>query len=116
MGCRKKINKKDITLSHYAMRSWASSCYGSWQLYGHSHGRMPEFNNLLSFDVGVDVWGYVPIPWEVIVKKMSLKNPKIVDGETIGILDYEPDPNKRAEALRIDNLALLDEMGITYLS
>jgi calcineurin-like phosphoesterase family protein len=72
-GVRKKINGQDISLSHYAMRTWASSCHGSWQLYGHSHARLWEPWDALSFDVGMDCWNYRPVPWEIIKKKMAIK-------------------------------------------
>lgn len=44
--------KQDIILSHYAFRVWEKSHFGSWHLFGHSHGRLPMFG--LSMDVGVD--------------------------------------------------------------
>jgi calcineurin-like phosphoesterase family protein len=42
------------------MRSWHQSHYGSWQLYGHHHGTLPEDRHMFSMDVGVDVHRY---PW-----------------------------------------------------
>lgn len=41
-----------VWLSHYAHRVWDRSHYGSWHLYGHSHGKLPSLG--LSMDVGVD--------------------------------------------------------------
>jgi calcineurin-like phosphoesterase family protein len=43
-----------ITLCHYAMRLWNKSHFGSWHLYGHSHGNLCEPDNMRSMDVGVD--------------------------------------------------------------
>ncbi len=43
-----------ITLCHYAMRLWNKSHFGTWQLYGHSHGNLSEPENMFSMDVGVD--------------------------------------------------------------
>ena len=43
-----------IVLCHYAMRVWNKSHYGSWHLYGHSHGSLPDNPRSLSFDCGVD--------------------------------------------------------------
>lgn len=34
-----KINKTNITMSHYPMMSWNMSHYGAWNLYGHVHGK-----------------------------------------------------------------------------
>lgn len=48
-----------ITLCHYAMRTWPVSHYNSWQLYGHSHGRLEGVGKQM--DVGVDACGYAPI-------------------------------------------------------
>lgn len=43
-----------ITLLHYGMQVWNKSHHGAWQLYGHSHGNLPEQEDLLSFDAGCD--------------------------------------------------------------
>lgn len=47
-----KINHQFICLFHYGQRVWNKSHYGSWLLYGHSHGNLPPFGK--SVDVGVD--------------------------------------------------------------
>lgn len=70
------LNMKDhprIVLCHYAMRTWSASHKGSWQLYGHSHGKLPEDPRLLSFDVGVDVWNFTPVSLGQVVEKMTKK-------------------------------------------
>jgi len=41
-----------IVLDHYPMLSWNRKVHGSWQLYGHVHGRLKNFGH--SFDVGID--------------------------------------------------------------
>jgi len=60
-GCQIKVEDPEafqgaqrITLCHYAFRIWNKSHYGAWSLYGHSHGNLPEPDNMLSMDVGVD--------------------------------------------------------------
>lgn len=63
-----------IILFHYPMRSWDSSCHGSYHLYGHCHGNLPEYDNFLSFDVGVDCWNFTPISFEQVRSKMNTKN------------------------------------------
>jgi calcineurin-like phosphoesterase family protein len=119
MGCVKNINKQLVTICHYAMRSWHGSFHGSWQLYGHSHGRMPEFDNMFSFDIGVDIWGYQPVPWEVVVKKMDIIKSKIqelklrvVDGERKAFGEYDKDPDQRVIDTRKKNKAIMQAMGI----
>ena len=41
-----------IVLCHYPLASWNRKPYGSWNLYGHVHGRYK--NAGLSLDVGID--------------------------------------------------------------
>jgi len=41
-----------IVLCHYPLASWNRKMYGSWNLYGHVHGRYK--NSGLSLDVGID--------------------------------------------------------------
>jgi hypothetical protein len=78
---------------------------------------MPEWENRLTFDVGVDVWGYAPIPWEVIIEKMARKLPrdKCSDGEKSPRGVYSQDPDQRVLDTRAKNLELMKEMGIEIL-
>jgi calcineurin-like phosphoesterase family protein len=48
-----------IVMCHYAMRVWNKSHYGSWHLFGHSHGTCPPWSR--SFDVGVDCHNFTPL-------------------------------------------------------
>ena len=68
-----------IILCHFAMRTWNQSHRGSWQLYGHSHGTLPDDPNALSLDVGVDAWDYFPAAFEEIGKRMAKKTWKAID-------------------------------------
>jgi calcineurin-like phosphoesterase family protein len=118
MGCRKRIAGHDITMSHYAMRSWPSSCHQAFHAYGHSHGRMPEFENMLCCDVGIDVWGYAPVPWTAFLYKMQLKiewsqqhHNEVVDGESRAEGVYDKSPEQRVIEIRRKNKALMREMG-----
>jgi len=120
MGCRKKVQKQDVTFSHYAMRSWASSCHGSWMIYSHSHGRMPEFENMFSCDAGVDVWGYAPAPWVAIIEKMKIIESNIekaggrfVDGEFAAKGMYAKDPEQRKLETRAKNKKIMESLGYT---
>lgn len=114
MGCRRKVQKQDVTFSHYALRTWANSVYGSWNLYGYSHGRLPEFDNVLAFDVGVDVWGFVPVPWEAIKYKMSLKSRDFTDSEGKGKGQYSLDPEERRVDTLAKNLEILKKVGFSF--
>ena len=53
-----------LMLFHYAMRVWNGSHHGTFHLYGHSHGELPELEDQRSLDVGVDVWGFTPVSYE----------------------------------------------------
>lgn len=60
-----------IVLSHYSMRTWNRQHHGSWMLYGHSHGNLPDIGGL-TMDVGVDTRGsYVPYSLDEIQEIMS---------------------------------------------
>lgn len=111
----KKQWKQDVTFGHYGMRTWGSSMRGSWCLYGHSHGRLPEPSDMLSFDVGVDIWDYAPIPWEVVIEKMNrIKEnvQKIVDGETVSNEKFSDDPDERMLRTRRKNYDILKAVGV----
>jgi calcineurin-like phosphoesterase family protein len=68
-----------IVLCHYAMRIWDRSHYGAWQLYGHSHGSLPDDPHALSLDVGVDCWDGSPVSYDTLRERMALKRWKPVD-------------------------------------
>lgn len=66
--------KRTIILMHYAMRVWNASHYGTWHLYGHSHGELPDDPGSLSFDIGVDCHGFAPVSYEQVKLIMQGKN------------------------------------------
>lgn len=59
-----RVEDQPVTLCHFAMRVWHLSHYGSWHLYGHSHGKLPEWGK--SYDVGVDKNFFFPLSWKEI--------------------------------------------------
>lgn len=71
---------RQITLCHYSMKVWNKRHFGAWQLYGHSHGYMPDDPNSLQIDVGVDCHNYEPISFEEIKAIMKTKKNVPVDG------------------------------------
>ena len=73
------IGEQSITLCHYAMITWNKSHYGSWMLYGHSHGMLKDNNNSLSMDIGTDTNDYYPYSYNEI--KELLENKAIEKGE-----------------------------------
>lgn len=76
---RGKHSQQSIVLLHYAMKVWNKSHHGSWHLYGHSHGSLPDDINSLSFDVGVDSHDYFPISYDEVKRIMSKKEFKPID-------------------------------------
>lgn len=74
-----RVNGQKIVLCHYALRVWNKSHHGSWHLYGHSHGTLPDDKNALSFDVGVDCHNYFPLSFEDVARIMKKKDFKPID-------------------------------------
>jgi calcineurin-like phosphoesterase family protein len=68
-----------IILNHYAMRVWNKSHFGSWQLYGHSHGSLKDDPSSLSIDVGVDCWDFMPASYAQVKDRMKQKTFKPID-------------------------------------
>jgi calcineurin-like phosphoesterase family protein len=73
------VGNQMIVLCHYAMRVWNKSHHGTWHLYGHSHGSLPDDPNSLSFDVGVDCHDYKPLEFEDVARIMKKKTWKAID-------------------------------------
>lgn len=57
-----RVDKQGIVLCHYAMKVWPHHSRGTWQLYGRSHGNLPDDPLSLSMDVGVDSHDRTPQP------------------------------------------------------
>jgi len=58
--CREDGKPVHVFCSHYAHRVWNKSHHGSYHLYGHSHGTLPDDPKSRSMDVGVDTNKYRP--------------------------------------------------------
>ncbi len=65
--------ERSLILLHYAMRVWDKSHWGSYHLYGHSHGELPDDITSRSFDVGVDCHNFYPISYEEVKQIMNQK-------------------------------------------
>lgn len=55
------------------LRVWRGSHRGNWHLYGHSHGTLPDLEDKLSFDVGVDAHDFHPLSYEEVKAIMAKK-------------------------------------------
>jgi calcineurin-like phosphoesterase family protein len=69
--CKNGVQR--IVLFHYAMRVWRGDSRGNWQLYGHSHGNLPDEKDRLAFDVGVDCHDFYPLSYPEVKKIMQAK-------------------------------------------
>ncbi|MEY4926004.1 MAG: hypothetical protein RI894_440 [Bacteroidota bacterium] len=67
-----------IILFHYAMRVWRGDYRGTWHLYGHSHNSLPDKEDRLSLDIGVDCHDFYPLSYQEvkeIMRKKAWKSP-----------------------------------------
>jgi calcineurin-like phosphoesterase family protein len=62
--CKNGVQR--IILFHYAMRVWRGDYRGSWHLYGHSHNNLPDKEDSLSFDIGVDCHDFYPLEYREV--------------------------------------------------
>jgi len=69
--CRNGVQR--IILFHYAMRTWRGAGRGNWHLYGHSHGSLPDLEDQLCFDIGVDCHDFYPLSYEEVKAIMRTK-------------------------------------------
>jgi calcineurin-like phosphoesterase family protein len=73
------LDGQDIYLHHYACRVWPRSHHGSWHLYAHSHGTLPDDPNALSIDVGVDCHKFTPLTFAQVGAIMNRKTWRPID-------------------------------------
>lgn len=69
---RVKLEGQEFTLCHYALRIWENAHKGAINLYGHSHGRLPD-SGLNQMDVGMDAVNFHPISLEEVVRLMKAR-------------------------------------------
>lgn len=80
-----KIEKEYIVVCHYAMRVWPRSHYGSWMLYGHSHGQLKPIGK--QYDVGVDNNNFYPVSFNQLKEMMNKKEKTTEILEEMGMYD-----------------------------
>ena len=71
--------KQLVVLCHYAFRVWNRSHHGSYHLYGHSHGSLPDDPHARSFDAGCMLHDYRPISYARVKEIMALKDWQPID-------------------------------------
>ena len=92
---------QQIMLCHYAMRVWDKVHHGSWHLFGHSHGTLPDDPGARSWDVGVDANGFKPVSLEAVAAIMTKKHFVPVDAHWRrggGGREEEKGPDEGAES------------------
>lgn len=64
-----------IFLSHYLHKIWPRSHYGSWHLFGHSHGGMNKYTQQEGklLDVGVDCHNFRPWSFDEVAEVMATR-------------------------------------------
>ena len=67
----KQIGNNFIVVCHYALKIWAKSHLNSWQLFGHSHGRLEGIGKQM--DIGVDTHNFYPYSIKEIQNIMDKK-------------------------------------------
>jgi calcineurin-like phosphoesterase family protein len=67
------LQSQHIVCCHYAMLVWPRSHYGSWLLFGHSHGNLNMYTKGKCYDVGVDNNNFYPVSFDQIKEIMSAK-------------------------------------------
>jgi len=66
---RGHVEKQFIVVCHYAMRTWERAYYGSWNLFGHSHGTLEPIGK--QWDIGVDTNNFKPYSFEQLKTIMA---------------------------------------------
>lgn len=82
----RKIEGQRIIMAHYPMRAWPGAFRGSIQLFGHTHGLLPDTSQ--SCDVGVDRWSYRPVTLGEIRERLAA-TPEIPEERRLGQADDE---------------------------
>ena len=67
----RNIEGYHVVVCHYAMRVWPRSHYNSWNLHGHSHGKLEPIGK--QHDIGVDVNNFYPVSFEQLKLIMNSK-------------------------------------------
>jgi len=77
-------NYQHLVLCHYPMLLWNKSHFGSWNIFGHSHGNLIDESGAARLDVGVDTNHMMPYSYEDIKKILSNKDIPALDHHVKG--------------------------------
>ena len=107
-----------IVLCHYAMTVWKNSGRGSWQLYGHSHGTLPNDPHAFQMDVGVDSLNTFKTPISFYQVKKLMEKKSYIPRDYHGVTGASSIPEHMA-AKEAQRKAIADKMvlcGSSYKS
>ncbi len=76
---KKGIDKHYVVACHYMLRTWPLSHYGSYCLYGHSHGNAQHLEEGKQMEIGWDLW-QKPLAFEEVCEVMEGRpeNPNLI--------------------------------------
>lgn len=60
-----------IVMCHFPFITWNASHRGSWNLFGHVHGKLVNKHSPTQLDVGVDVNNFTPISYQEIKEQIT---------------------------------------------
>lgn len=66
-----RLDGRQLVLCHYPLRAWNGQHRGTFDLHGHSHGRLKPLPRQV--DVGVDAWNFRPIGLADILRRVGRK-------------------------------------------
>jgi calcineurin-like phosphoesterase family protein len=67
---RIKIDGQRIWLSHFPLKTWSGQNEGTWNLHGHSHGKLIN-SEMNAVDVGVINWDWSPVSFGVLQEYLN---------------------------------------------
>jgi len=68
------IDGQLIVLNHCRMYTWQGSHRGSWNIHGHSHGRLDNAPWGKTIDVAINIRSFYPVPFPLIQSVMHSKD------------------------------------------
>lgn len=74
--------KQKIVLCHFRFAVWNHSHYGSWNLFGHSHGSSKVADDQAQLDVGVDTHDLFPYSLDEVYRLLKDRGVRVIDHHT----------------------------------
>jgi calcineurin-like phosphoesterase family protein len=100
-----EVGKQLIWVSHYAHRVWPKSHEGSYHVFGHCHGVLPDYRR--SHDVGVDANNFAPVSFDeldVLMKSKGVLAPDEIEQDILNNPWPSDAGSALGEGLKLDHL------------